>query len=337
MDLWIIFITGLTIGGLTCLAVQGGLLASVIAAREEEELQEGKHKKTTVLPTVAFLTAKLFAYTLLGFFLGTFGERIGINQSVQIGMQAAAGLYMIAVAGNLLNIHPVFRYVSIQPPRFLVKKVRSQSKSKAVFAPFLLGLMTIFIPCGTTLAMEALAISTGSGFHGALVLFTFVLGTVPLFFGIGWVTSVLGDTFRKKFLYVAAVCLLFLGMQSVYGASVASGFFDRFPKTPAMAPSVSENPQSASMNGDYQQINLMITTNGYTPEYQTVKKNVPVQLTITAKGAYSCASALRIPALKYAKNFRENDGTMITFTPRETGKIVVTCSMGMYTGVIEVL
>ena len=36
MDLWVIFLTGLTVGGLTCLAVQGGLLASVITSREEE-------------------------------------------------------------------------------------------------------------------------------------------------------------------------------------------------------------------------------------------------------------------------------------------------------------
>ena len=41
MDLWLIFLTCLTVGGLTCLAVQGGLLASIIAAREEEDFEEG--------------------------------------------------------------------------------------------------------------------------------------------------------------------------------------------------------------------------------------------------------------------------------------------------------
>ena len=30
MDFWVIFLTGLTTGGLTCLAVQGGLLATAI-------------------------------------------------------------------------------------------------------------------------------------------------------------------------------------------------------------------------------------------------------------------------------------------------------------------
>src|SRR3989344_5500671 len=100
MNLWIIFLTGLTIGGLTCLAVQGGLLASVIAAREEEEVENKVNTKNTVFPTLAFLTTKLIAYTLLGFLLGAFGGAVGINQTTQITMQFIAGLYMILIALN---------------------------------------------------------------------------------------------------------------------------------------------------------------------------------------------------------------------------------------------
>ena len=39
MNLWTVFLTGLFTGGLTCLAVQGGLLASTIAQREEEKFK----------------------------------------------------------------------------------------------------------------------------------------------------------------------------------------------------------------------------------------------------------------------------------------------------------
>ena len=119
MNLWVIFLTGLTVGGLTCLAVQGGLLASVIASREEEEVEKGVNKKNPVFPTLAFLTAKLASYTLLGSLLGAFGGAIGINQTTQIIMQFIAGLYMVAIALNLLNIQAIFRYFVIQPPKFL--------------------------------------------------------------------------------------------------------------------------------------------------------------------------------------------------------------------------
>lgn len=340
MNLWVIFLTGLTVGGLTCLAVQGGLLASVIAAREEEEIEKGVNKKNSVFPTLAFLAAKLVTYTVLGFLLGAFGGVIGINQTTQIIMQFIAGLYMVAIALNLLNIHPIFRYAVIQPPKFLFKKVRNQSKNKDLFAPALLGTMTIFIPCGTTLAMEALAISSASAFWGAAIMATFVLGTTPLFFGVGWLTSILGDNFRAKFLKIAAVAVIYLGIASMNGALVASG-------SSLTLQSISEsfkiNTQSESEEKLYnevplsQDVQLYVTANGYSPNYIRVKKDSPVTLKLIGKDAYSCASAFRIPSLGISKNLQANETYAIKFTPAEKGKIIFTCSMGMYRGVIEVL
>lgn len=342
MDLGVIFITGLTVGGLTCLAVQGGLLASVIAAKEESEVARKINTRNVLFPTLAFLTAKLIAYTLLGFLLGAFGSLIGISQSVQIAMQFLAGVYMIFVALNLLNIHPIFRYALIQPPRFLAKLVRNQSKSKDLFAPLLLGAMTIFIPCGTTLAMEALAISSGSAVKGAAVLFTFILGTSPLFLGLGTLTSFLGDNFRTKFLKLAAVAVLYLGITSINGSLVAAGspltlqsLAQNFPITiNSNSQTISETTETPTIS---QTININITSRGYSPNQFTVKQGQPVQLNLTSKDAYSCASAFRIPSLKIAKNLQPNEKAEIKFTPENKGKITFTCSMGMYSGVINVI
>lgn len=339
MDLWVIFITGLTVGGLTCLAVQGGLLASVIAAREEEEVKKGINRKDTVFPTLAFLTAKLVAYTILGFVLGAFGGAIGINQTTQIIMQLVAGLYMVAVALNLLNIHPIFRYAVIQPPRFLLRKVKNQSKSKGLFAPSLLGAMTVFIPCGTTLAMEALAISSANAFTGAFIMAVFVLGTTPLFFGVGWLTSVLGNNFRARFLRIAAVGVLYLGLLSINGALIAMGF-------PINSKTISEGAtgilrpketttSSSAQTSQHQEI--YVYSNGYSPNYLRVQKNFPVSITLVGKDAYSCATAFRVPSLGVSKNLQPNERYTFSFTPKRAGKIMFSCSMGMYTGVIEVI
>lgn len=40
MELGLVFLTGLTTGGLSCLAVQGGLLASSVAQQTEQALQK---------------------------------------------------------------------------------------------------------------------------------------------------------------------------------------------------------------------------------------------------------------------------------------------------------
>lgn len=336
MNLWIIFLTGLTVGGLTCLAIQGGLLASVIAAGEDEEIEQGINKKSTLIPTLAFLSAKFAAYTILGFLLGAFGGAIGISQSAQIVMQLVAGLYMIAIAMNLLEVHPLFRYAVIQPPRFLTKKVWHQSKSKQVFAPALLGAMTIFIPCGTTLAMEALAISSAHPVWGAAIMATFVLGTAPLFFGIGFITAKLGDNYRNKFLKVAAIAIIYLGLTSVNGALVAAGF-------PIHAQSILEgvqNTQKGVSSSDVvtsQAIEIFVTAGGYSPNYVRVKKGGPVHVRVIGKEVYSCASAFRVPSLGISKNLKANETYEFTFTPGKAGKIRFSCSMGMFTGIIEVI
>lgn len=335
MDLGIIFITGLTVGGLTCLAVQGGLLASVIAAREDET--SSNTKKHALYATAVFLISKLLAYTTLGFLLGTFGGALNIGDRVQTIMQLLAGIYMITVALNLLNIHPIFRYAIIQPPRFLTRLVRNQSKSKDIFAPALLGAMTIFIPCGTTVAMEALAISSANALIGASILAAFTLGTIPLFFGIGFLTSILGEAFKTKFLKLAAVAVIYLGITSINGSLVALGspltlqtMVENFPITYNSG----ERPVEIITN---QNPEIFITSSGYSPNYLKIKAGSPVNLKLSSKDAYTCASAFRIPSLKIAKNLKANESQTITFTPEKPGKIPFSCSMGMYRGVIEVI
>ncbi len=350
MNLWVIFLTGLTVGGLTCLAVQGGLLASTIAVREEADLEAGSKRRHTIFPTLIFLVMKLIAYTILGFLLGAFGGALNISPNVQITMQFIAGLYMVVIAFNLLNVHPIFRYAVIQPPRFLTKIIRNQSKSRDLFAPAFLGALTIFIPCGTTLAMEALAISSANAFLGAAIMFTFVLGTTPLFFGIGWLTVILGDNFRGRFLKTAGLVVLYLGVTSANGALVAGG-------SPITLQSIAENSPiqidlSAGGNANTQPVNttnvttdatgaqianMTVYPNGYTPNYFQVKSGSPVKLNLTTANGLGCTSVLRIPQLGIIKSLQKDSTDLIEFTPKSPGKIAFSCSMGMYRGVIEVI
>src|SRR5579883_1814316 len=166
MNLWAIFLTGLITGGLTCMAVQGGLLAATLAQSEEERLEE-KAKGGNAFPILAFLGSKLAAYTILGMLLGWLGSFFQLSIQLKVIMQIAVAIFMLGTAANILELHPIFRYFIIQPPKFLTRLVRKQSKSKNLFAPAILGAFTIFIPCGTTQAMMALAVATGNPLLGA--------------------------------------------------------------------------------------------------------------------------------------------------------------------------
>lgn len=341
MNYWLIFLTGLSIGGFTCLAVQGGLLASVIAAREEEK------RTPKYLITLAFLGAKLIAYTLLGLLLGLLGEKLSLSLTTQSILQSIAGLYMLVIALNLLNVHPIFRYAIIQPPRFLTKLVKKESKSSDLFAPVFLGALTIFIPCGTTLGIEALAISTGSPIAGALTMFFFVLGTIPAFMGLGLATTYIGSTFRKKFSIVSAIALIYLGLSSINGTLVLLG-------SPVTASTVASpfvalgkvliNPAGdgpdvagVSFESGVQSLAVSVSGRGYSPKNLEVKMGVPVKLTLTPKGFLGCASVFVIPELNIAQRLDNHKPTVIEFTPTKQGQLTYTCSMGMFTGRIEVI
>lgn len=339
MDLLVIFITGLTVGGLTCLAVQGGLLASVITAREKEGIGE-KEKVNSVYLTLAFLICKLIAYVAFGFLLGLFGSAVSLTSGVQSAIQLFAGIYMIIIALNLLDVHPIFRYAVIQPPRFLTKRIRNKSKSGDLFAPAVLGFMTIFIPCGTTLAMEALAISSADPIKGALILGTFVIGTFPMFFGLGVVTAKLGERFRNNFLKIAAILLIFLGFISIYGGAIAMGVPISINKISSSWKTDNSSKMSLAyppVRDGFQDVTINVLPKGYNPTRVILKQGLPTKLRLKTNQTYSCAIAFRIPTLKIGVNLKPTGAEVLSLPPLKKGEYLFTCSMGMYTGVIKVL
>lgn len=339
MNLIPIFITGLTVGGVTCMAVQGGILASIITSREEEEIQNAAKSKTSLWPVTAFLLAKLIAYTLLGLLLGFLGQTLALTDTVRIIMQFAAGGYMIAVALNLLQVHPIFRHVIIQPPHFLRRFVNNQTARKDLFGPAIFGVLTVFIPCGTTLAMEALAVSSGSPFWGAAIMATFVVATMPYFFGLGWVTGKLGDAFQQRFLKFAAVVLLYLGIISINGGLNLVGSSVTL-QTIWQGVRGGSLPQNTTMNvvpaSGVQTATINVLANGYNPTYLQLQAGVPVDLNLVTPGRLGCTSDFRIPQLGIQVLLQPNSNKTIQFTPTQPGRITYTCGMGMYSGFIDV-
>src|SRR3990167_9081488 len=101
MDITTIFVTGLFAGGLTCLAVQGGLLATSIAQQEEDALVGKAKKSGHILSVISFIIARLFAYTILGFLLGSLGSVAELSLNVRVFLQFAVAISMIGTALNL--------------------------------------------------------------------------------------------------------------------------------------------------------------------------------------------------------------------------------------------
>ena len=179
------------------MAVQGGLLASSVSAQPLEERKRG---------VALFLLSKLIAYSVLGLLLGALGSFLALSTRMQAGLQLITGLFMLATAGRLLDVHPVFRYFVIQPPSWVYRLLRKKAKDASYLAPALLGAMTVFIPCGVTQAMMVIAMASGNPILGALIMATFTLGTSPVFAALG--VSMASLVENKRFGVIAAVLVL---------------------------------------------------------------------------------------------------------------------------------
>ena len=325
MNLGLVFLTGLTSGGLSCLAVQGGLLVSLIA-----------NLKTKNLPVLMFLLSKAIAYTVLGFLLGLFGSKISLNETTAALFQAFAAVFMFGTAMNLLNVHPIFRYLTITPPTFVRRWLKSTGKSEALFTPLILGAMTIFIPCGVTQAMEVLAINSGSPIQGALIMLFFVLGTVPLFVLFGVSAARFSEAWQVQFSRVASVLLIAFSLYVLNSSLIlfnspvsfstlarpVQWFFsdERFKSTPTQ-----------------NQVTININNYGYNPKYFKVKVNQPVELTLVSHNVRSCALSFVFKAFNIRAILKPIDRQTFTFTPTKTGHYTYSCSMGMYSGTMEVV
>jgi sulfite exporter TauE/SafE len=321
-NIWLALLTGLTSGGISCLAIQGGLLTSAINPAYNKKLQ-----------VASFLAAKLVAYTLLGAFLGLLGSFLTFSSTFMGWLQIAVGIYMLLTVGRLLDLHPIFRYTVIQPPSFIYKKLKVTAQGGSLFTPFLLGFSTILLPCGVTQAMMILAATSGSVFIGALIMLAFVLGTSPVFFILGLAFT---EMLKKQvFSYIAALLIFILGLVAINNGQNLRGSSFTFQNL--IGTTQTSDSNSANVQGGVQKVTITVTNSGYKADVDTLKVGVPVELTLVTKNVFSCSRSFLIPNYNISILLPENGSQVVKFTPTKTGRLTYTCSMGMYTGSFNVI
>lgn len=329
-QVWLALLTGLTTGGLSCFAVQGGLLTSSVV--EKDNL-------SPKIKVSLFLVAKIIAYTILGALLGYFGSALTISSKTQGVLQIFAGLVMFITVGRLLDLHPIFRKFVITPPKFIYRFVRNQSKIGQGFAPFLLGFLTLLIPCGVTQAVMLLSIASGSPLMGSLILGAFTIGTSPVFFGLGIASAKIFESPKLK--YVAALVIFILGVISINTGQVLRGSpqtLQNFAKVIFPTKKVAQEKVPAPVDSNGKQIaEISVTSRGYSSNVETLKVGVPTKIILNTKNTQSCARAFTIPDYNIMKILPETGQEIVEITPTKTGKLNFTCSMGMYSGFFQVI
>jgi uncharacterized protein len=348
-QLVVAFVTGITTGGLSCLAVQGGLLASSLAHQIEQDYasqvgqKKGKkqieiQRTNSAFPIFLFLVSKLVAYTLLGALLGWLGSYLTLSPISRAVLMIAIGVFMIGNALRMFNVHPIFRYFSIEPPKFITRYIRRTAKGTDTATPVFLGFLTVFIPCGVTQAMMATALGTGSIAMGAALMFAFTLGTSPVFFIVAYLTTELGSRLEKFFMRFVAVAILILGFVTLdSGLNLMGSPFSlqnltrAWSSSPTESAAVTESGQPVERGEIY----LNVENSGYSPAVMTAPANTELTLNLVTNETYSCARDFVIPKLNFYMLLPATGVMQTTIPPQKAGTtLFYTCSMGMYTGQI---
>ncbi len=353
--LMIAFITGLTTGGLSCLAVQGGLLASSLVPQTPPPAtptrKSGKRKpaQTTpqapatapqAAPILLFLAAKLVAYTLLGLLLGALGSMLQLTAFTRAVLFIAIGIFMVGNGLRMLNVHPIFRYFVFEPPAAVTRYLRRKAKADAdAVTPLTLGALTVLIPCGVTQAMMALAMGTGNALQAAGLMAAFTFGSSIVFFVVAYLAARLGSLLERNFARAVAVVLLVLGLVSVDSGLNLMGapfLFARLTQAASVSPiattTSTDTIETAPMEND---LRIDVLNTGYAPRRLSARAGIPTEITFVTDNVFSCSLALVIPELRIEQMLPTTGEVTIEIPPQPAGKVLrYSCSMGMYTGEI---
>lgn len=209
------FIIGLIASVSSCLAIVGGLILSLSATVSEDEDSKIDKKNFTL-----FHIGRLLGFAVLGGLLGLLGNAIGINFIFTAILGLLASVVMIYLGFNLLG---VFEKSKITLPAGIFKFFRKIEHK--TFAPLLLGVGTFFLPCGFTQAMQIVALSSGGFLSGALIMFAFALGTLPVLLFLSFGSASFAKSKNAPLFFKSAgIIVIGLGIFSLLSLFAGLGF-----------------------------------------------------------------------------------------------------------------
>ncbi len=313
-----IFVIGL-LTSVHCVGMCGGIcLSQCVGTRGESHTERMR-------PSFMYNLGRVISYTVVGGVVGALGSIISFNGVMRGAVALFAGVFMIIMGLNMLDIFPWLRKFSLKMPKFLTGSIDGKSNS-----PLYVGLINGFMPCGPLQAMQLYALSTGSLVQGAISMFLFSLGTTPLMFGFGAVSSLLSKKFTSKLMAVSAVLVIILGLGMFNTGLSMSGFLGLGTEKTDIS-----NFEPVIVDG-YQIVQIEVSPRSYGAI--TVKKDIPVKFNLhaEAKNINGCNNAIMIPKYGIEMPLKPGDN-IVEFTPTQTGVVPYSCWMNMIRSSITVV
>lgn len=332
----VLFIVGV-LTSIHCVGMCGGIMLSQSLSKES------KNKFEAIEPALLYNLGRVVSYTILGGVIGALGSVFSLSVTTKSILQIFAGVFMIIMGLNMSGFN-AFRKFNIKLP-YLACNVKNKPRT-----PFLVGLLNGLMPCGPLQTMQLFALGTGSATKGALSMFMFSIGTVPLMLTFGAVSGLLSKGYTKKILKFSGILIIVLGLiMGNRGLTLAGininpltaitkiiGSANGNSSNSSTASNISNsNSSKATIKDGVQTLKMTADNRGYTPNVLYVQKGIPVKWVIDGKQLNSCNNAIVAQSLNVQKKLKSGEN-IIEFTPN--GKdINFSCWMGMIGGKIKVV
>jgi sulfite exporter TauE/SafE/plastocyanin domain-containing protein/copper chaperone CopZ len=327
----VLFLVGI-LTSIHCVGMCGGIMLSQSLSKESN------NKLEAIKPALLYNLGRVISYTILGGIVGTLGSVFSLSITAKAIMQILAAVFMIIMGFNMAGFSALRKF-SIKLPHS-VCKFKSKSGS-----PLIVGLLNGLMPCGPLQTMQLFALGTGSATKGALSMFIFSIGTVPLMLTFGALSGILSKGYTKKILKFSGVLIIVLGLImgnrgfalagiNINPLSALSGNSNSLIAGSSNS-STNANVAKAVLKDGVQVINMTADNNGYTPNAFYVQKGIPVKWIIDGKQLNSCNNAVVAQSLNIQKKLKSGEN-IIEFTPGDKD-INFSCWMGMIRGVIKVV
>lgn len=328
MGYGMLFVIGL-LTSVHCVAMCGGICMTQCASKEEDLVKASKF--ATIRPSLLYNLGRVISYTVIGGLVGALGSVVSFSGMMKGIVQILAGVFMVIMGLNMLQVFPWLRKLNPRMPKIFAKKIYKQRAKNN--SPLLIGLLNGLMPCGPLQAMQLYALSTGDPFKGAFSMFLFSVGTFPLMFAFGALSSFLNKKFTGKMMKASAVLVLILGIFMFNSGAVLSGFI--LPLSPSAA-STSSEANIATMKDGIQTVTTGLNPGRYEPI--VVQKGVPVRWIIQAEKSdiNGCNNSIVVPKFNIQQDLSIGD-TVIEFTPTSSGTFPFSCWMGMIRSKITVV
>ena len=303
-----LFVTGL-LTSIHCISMCGAI--NLIAIIDSNN----KNYKRPIL----YNLGRVISYTVIGGLVGLIGSIFTLSNISNGIIIIIASLLMLFMALNMLGV------ISFKIPLTSRLKIKTKSRNS-----FVIGLLNGLMPCGPLQAMQIYALSSGSFIKGALSMFLFSLGTVPLMLSVGLVYNlvkgkgkIIVNKIASVLIFILSIVMLNRGLLTL-GVDLSKSFnnYDQFTKT--------------ELKDNYQEIKFNLEYNDY--EDIIVQKDIPVRMIIHVDKKYltGCNSKVELKDFNIEKELVEGDN-IIEFTPTKEGTYTYTCWMDMIKNNIRVI